>query len=243
MPILQMRKQRYMEQFNYFKVTQPGKWWSQDSKPGSQTPECELLANWKAYVERLQYSTHCTRPFHSLASFSALANLMGYIFISSLLWVSRLRTRAMSSPVGIWPFRLPSLYSVHSPPWHGPRSPTHLSFLSSISQQLCSEHTGWLPRQPFRNNMKGKWLFRHSAARMVSSLTFKNESRWFLIHRKKWIGKINVLFFPFWKKFVLEYSSFTVFVSFCCTAKWISCIYTHVPSFLGPSRSVTQSSE
>lgn len=80
MPILQMRKQRYMEQFNYFKVTQPGEWWSQDSKPGSQTPECELLANWKAYVERLQYSTHCTRPFHSLASFSALANLMGYIF-------------------------------------------------------------------------------------------------------------------------------------------------------------------
>lgn len=113
--------------FNYLaKVTHPGEWWSQDWKPGSQTPECKLLANWKAYVEHLQCSTHCTKPFDSLASFSAFANLMGYIFIPSLLWVSRLKMRTVSSPVGIWPFRLPSLCSVHSPPWHGPGTPpTH----------------------------------------------------------------------------------------------------------------------
>lgn len=113
--------------FNYLaKVTHPGEWWSQDWKPGSQTPECKLLANWKAYVEHLQCSTHCTKPFNSLASFSAFANLMGYIFIPSLLWVSRLKMRTVSSPVGIWPFRLPSLCSVHSPPWHGPGTPpTH----------------------------------------------------------------------------------------------------------------------
>ena len=85
--------------FNYLaRVTQPREWWSQHWKPGSQTPECKLLANWKAYVEHLQYSTHCTRPFNSLASFSAFANLMGYVFIPSLLWVSRLRIRELNDP-------------------------------------------------------------------------------------------------------------------------------------------------
>lgn len=189
--------------FNYLaKVTQPGEWWGQDSKPGSQTPECELLANWKAYLERLQYSTHCTRPFHSLASFSAFANLMGYIFISPLLG-EQIEDESSELASGNLAVQTPELMFSSQSSTARPRvphPPTHLSFLSSISQQLCSEHTGWLPRQPLRNNMKGKWLFRHSAARMVSSLTFKNESRWFVIHKKKWIGKRNVLFFPFWNK-------------------------------------------
>lgn len=37
-----------------------------------------------------------------------------------------------------------------------PRVPGSPELLTLLSQQLCSEHTGWLPRRPLGNNTKGK---------------------------------------------------------------------------------------
>lgn len=144
-----------------------------------QTPECMLLANLKANIEPLPSVKHCAMCLGSPASFSAFPNLMEYILFYFLLWVRRLRLRRWAWPgrdggVGVWNLTSWTSQALLFPwsPLCGIPESSHSSPSACISQQCCSEHTGPLSRRPLRNNMKGQWRFKHSAARMSSFFNF-----------------------------------------------------------------------
>lgn len=63
----------------------------------------------------------------------------------------------LESGFGFQPVGLRGLCSFHDPPSLAPPTvPAHPSSSPSIAQQLRCEHTGWLPRRPLIDNMKGK---------------------------------------------------------------------------------------
>lgn len=113
------------------------------------------------------------------------------------------QSRGGGAGFGIWPGRRPSSSLFHGrPPWGLPEPPPHPSsspsflnnYVLNIQVGCQDDHseTTWKANDQKKKKKKGKWLFKHSAARTTSFLIFKNVSRWFGIHRKMLIWVRNL---------------------------------------------------
>lgn len=126
MPILQMRKVRYVEVSRLAHRDPASEWQSQDPNPGSQAPESTLWIGLKdciLKIEPLPWGRHCVGPHSSPASLDTFPDLEWHVSFSLFYewrgggfeqWVCQ---SGGGVGFGIWPVRRPnpSLFMVLLP--------------------------------------------------------------------------------------------------------------------------------
>ena len=111
--------------------------------------------------------------------------------------------------VFVFVFRSVLCSHFHLPPW----------YYCALSRKCLN---GKNLHQTCSVNAFGQWTAWHSTPQC-------RRVRWASLHASVCMSEAAATFlFCYWRII-----AFKCYVSFCCTKKWISCMYTHIPSLLG----------